>query len=181
MKRLTVITMVMALLAAMFAVVPAQGADQSVTGQVIVPAGGSYPEFSGQLSLAADGTISGNWQWVPFDFCAHGVRFRITAISSLAFPDENTAVFTGTFVCTDLPVILYSPEGLTCELTFIITEGTVDPTYNPGRLMVALPLDVHLPLGFDYGMGQGKMLVYNADGVLLADQVGDYQVNVYNR
>ena len=182
MKKLVLATTLLVLVLVTLTAAPVLGeVTTSAVGRVTVVETGPYPYSAGDLILNTDGSIVGNWQWVPFDFCSYGVRFRSTNISSLTFPDEKTAIFTVTFTCCDLPIILYYGEGVSCEFTIVVTEGTKDPNYNPGRLLVALPLDVHLPLGFDYGMGRGKILVYSQDGILISNHDGDYRVDVYDR
>ena len=182
MKKLILVAMLLVLILSAVPVTPVLGAGEAdLVGRVTVPGNDPYPNFAGDLALDQNGTITGTWRWEVFNFCNSDVTFHCQSASSLSFQDEKTAVFTGTFVCHDLPIILYSPEGVSCELTFVVTEGTKDKNYNPGRLLAALPIDAHLPLGFDYGLGRGKMLVYNADGVLLFNHDGNYKVTVYDR
>ena len=182
MKKFVLVTILLVLVLVLVAAAPVLGAvPTGMAGRVTVTESGAYPDFYGDLVLNTDGSIEGAWVGVAFNFCNSGVRFRCTDISSLSFPDEKTATFTGTFTCRDLPITLYCSRGVSCELTFVVTEGTKDNDFNPGRLLAALPLDVHLPLGFDYGMGRGKMLVYNADGVLISNHDGNYQVDVYDQ
>lgn len=179
-KRILIAILVVLLTTPIFASSVPRAAAASVAGRVTVAEDGPYPYFTGDLVLNTDGSIEGCWQWVVFNFINHGVRFRCTDVSALSFPDDRTATFTGTFTCCDLPVVLCCSEGASCELTFVVTEGTPDTRYNPGRLLAALPIDAGLPLGFDYGMGRGKMLVYSADGVLISNHDGDYRVDVYH-
>jgi hypothetical protein len=181
-KKILITAVILVLLMTSIMAIPMQADDgNTVTGRVSVPEGDGYPYFTGVVSLNSNGSIEGNMQWKVFDFCSHGVRFCSNPISSLSFPDDVTATFTGTFTCCDLPISLYCSEGVSCDLTIIVTEATDSADYNPARLLAVLPIDVELPLGFDYGMGQGTMLVYNADGVLIASQEGDYQVDVFER
>lgn len=180
MKKLVMTTMLLVLVLVTVTAAPVLGeVPVNAMGRVTVAETGPYPYSTGDLVLNTDGSTAGYWQWAVFSFINHDVRFYCKNVSSLTFPDEKTAIFTGTFTCCDLPLIFFCSEGASCELTFVVTEGTKDPNYNPGRLLVALPLEAHLPLGFDYGMGRGKMLVYSQDGILLTNHDGDYQVDVY--
>lgn len=182
MKRLWLTMAILVLLLTAVMAAPVQAAEGEVmTGRVSAPEGGAYPYFTGDLSLNSDGTIDGTWQWKVFDFCSYCVKFCCNDMSLLAFPENDTATFTGTFTCCDLPITLYCSEGMSCDLTFIVTEGNTDADCNPARVLSYLPIDVELPPDFDYGMGRGTMLVYNTDGVLIASQEGDYQVDVFER
>ena len=142
--HLVLVSLVLALAMIVSVALPVS-ADAEVVGQVTVVSDGITPGFSGDLQLLSDGSISGLWEWTLFNSNGNEVKFCCEKLSVLSFPKENTAVFSGTFSCRNLPLDYVGHVDTISELSFEVIEvpnavpANIGTAANPNGLPVALP------------------------------------------